>query len=497
MAAPLPSTFAFTGTPYAHQRKVLAESWDMPAYALFHEMGTGKTYTAIHNAAALDEARLIDLVVVIAPKGVYRNWEGEIADHWPGVLAPDVETWGIKRRKGDRTRTQHGLRFFLMNVEALSTKRGAGMLNAVVHGRRTMLIVDESTSIKNHKAKRTEALIAVARKCDFVRILTGSPITKSPLDLFGQLSVMMPDPFGLTSFYAFRSRYAETRKRTVKTTKKVRGAGGQMIAKTVERKFEEVVGYRRLDELQERLAPYSSRVLKEECLDLPEKVYTRRVVELTPEQRAAYGQMVEKAKAELGGLGQVTAPQAITQILRLHQITCGFAKTDDGAEHALKSNRMTALFEVLEELAGEKVVIWAPYRRSILDIACRLGDEYGHPSVMTYFGDTKGSERPERVRRFQEDPDCLYFVGNAQTAGYGLTLTAASNVVYFANSWKLMERLQSEDRAHRIGQRRSVSYTDLVAPGTVDERIINSLRESNDIAGEVLGEQWRTWLDWQ
>lgn len=486
MATPLPSTFEFTGTPYAHQREVLEQFWDRPAVALFHEMGTGKTYTTIHNAAALDEARLIDLVVVIAPKGVYRNWEGEIGRHWPGVLQPDVEAWGVKRRKG--ARRAPGLRFFLMNVEALQTGRGEGMLHATLHGRRTMLVVDESTTVKNHKAKRTKALIAAARKCDFRRILTGSPITQSPLDLYGQISVLMPDPMGFNSFYAFRNRYAETRKRTVRVQK------GDRV---VERKFEEVTGYKRLDELQERLAPFSSRVLKEDCLDLPEKIYTRREVDLTPDQIRVYGEMAERAKAELRDSERVTAPQAITQILRLHQITCGFVKTDEGNEETLKSRRLDALVEIVEELGDAKVVIWAPYRRSIMEIAKRLAAEYSPRDVVTYFGDTDSEQRQKAIEQFQgTGPDsCRFFVGNPQTAGYGLTLTAASNVVYFANSWKLEERMQSEDRCHRIGQGNAVTYVDLVAPGTVDERIIEALRSKHEIASEVLGEQWRTWIE--
>lgn len=478
MSTPLPETFVFTGTPYAHQREALERFWDKPAAALFHEMGTGKSYTVIHNAAALYEANEIDLLVVIAPKGVYRNWEGEIGTHWPTEAAPDVETWGVKRKKKNAKRNP-GLKVFLMNVEALSTKRGEGALNAEIRGRRTMLVVDESTCVKNHKAKRTRALVLAARKTKYRRILTGSPITQSPLDLFGQISVLMPDPMGFNSYYAFRARYAEVRK----------------VKLPGRRPFEEVKGYRRLDELQERLAPFSSRVLKEECLDLPEKIYERRAVDLTPEQTKAYAEMAGKAKTLLGGTGKVTAPQAITQILRLHQITCGFVKLDDGTDRQIKSRRLDALVETIEELGDEKVIIWAPYRRSIMEIANRLSIGWGSKCVETYFGDTTSGERQDAIDRFQNEHDCRFFVGNPQTAGYGLTLTAASNVVYYANSWKLEERMQSEDRCHRIGQTRAVTYVDLVAPGTVDERILEALISKHEIASEVLGEQWRRWIE--
>lgn len=472
-------------TPYAHQTRHLETHWQTPAHALFWEMGTGKSYATIMTAARLYGTNAIDALIVIAPKGVYRNWEGELEKHWPdGPAKPVVETWGKKAPTSNRV----ALRAFLMNVEALATARGELALLDWLQRHRALLVVDESTTIKNHKAKRTKALARLAPLAPYRRILTGSPVTQSPLDLFGQLSVLSPRPLGFSSFWAFRGRFAEVKKRKLRL-QSVKEDG---TIERKEREISEVVGYRNLDQLKELLETCSDRVLKEDCLDLPPKVYERREVELTDAQRTAYAEMVKESKAILEG-ATVTAPIALTQILRLHQIACGFVIDDQGEPMIVHNHRREALLEVLEETSG-KAIVWAPYVPMIAYATAILRHEYGSRAVVSYYGATTSDEREEAKRRFQEDPTCRFFVGNPQTAGYGLTLTAASTVVYFANSWKLEERLQSEDRAHRIGQTRSVTYVDIVAPKTVDERILEALRSKRDIANEVLGEQWREWI---
>lgn len=462
---------AFKGKPYDHQRAHVTQRWQTPAWALLWEMGTGKSYTIVHTAAALYDEDKIEGLVVIAPKGVYRNWESEIAEHWPMAVPPVVETWGRKAPTSNRV----ALRVFLMNVEALATARGEHALLDWLQRHRALLVVDESTTIKNHKAKRTKALARLAPLAPYRRILTGSPVTQSPLDLYGQLSVLSPRPLGFTSFWTFRSRFAEIKK-----------------MKMGDRQFSQVTGYRNLDQLKELLETCSDRVLKEDCLDLPPKVYQRREVELTDAQRTAYAEMVKESKAILEG-ATVTAPIALTQILRLHQIACGFVIDDQGYPMILHNYRRDALLDAVAETGG-KAIVWCPYVPLIRYAAQILRSEHGSDSTVTYFGETTSDEREEAKGRFQEDPICRFFVGNPQTAGYGLTLTAASTVVYFANSWKLEERMQSEDRAHRIGLDHSVTYVDLVAPGTVDERILEALRSKRDIANEVLGEQWREWI---
>jgi SNF2 family DNA or RNA helicase len=257
--------------------------------------------------------------------------------------------------------------------------------------------------------------------------------------------------------------------------------------------FKQVVGYRHLDELKEKLDRFSFRVTKEECLDLPDKVYVRRDVELTKEQLKAYEQMKLMALAVVDQ-GIMSTNNALTQLMRLHQITCGHMKLDDGQELDIPNNRTEELLNLLQEYDG-KAIIWATYRKDIERIKLALQEEYGMTSVATYYGDTEAKERQEIVEKF-EDPnsELRFFVGNPSTGGYGLTLVQASLVVYYSNSFDLEKRLQSEDRAHRIGQKKNVTYVDLIAPRTVDEHIVKALRNKINIAGEVLGEKFKEWL---
>jgi len=192
--------------------------------------------------------------------------------------------------------------------------------------------------------------------------------------------------------------------------------------------------------------------------------------------------------------GLTTTVNALTQLMRLHQITCGHSKLDDGTEISIPTKRTEELLSVIEETSG-KVIIWANYRHDIESIKLELQKEYGMAAVGTYYGDTDEEERRRVVREFQDpESELRFFVGNPRTGGYGLTLTAASTVVYYSNSFDLEVRLQSEDRAHRIGQTKSVTYVDLMVPGTIDEKIVKALRDKIDIANEVLGEEMKEWL---
>jgi SNF2 family DNA or RNA helicase len=316
----------------------------------------------------------------------------------------------------------------------------------------------------------------VARDARYRRIATGSPVTKSPLDLYSQCEFLGPECLGTPSYYAFQARYAILIERKLAT-----------------HTFKQIVGYRRLDELQEKLNAFSFRVTKDECLDLPDKVYTRRDVELTAEQKKYYDQMKLMALALVDG-NLMTTNNALTQIMRLHQICCGHVKLDDGQQIDIPSNRITELMAVLEETNG-KAIIWANYRRDIENIKLALQKEYGMTSVATYYGDTDDEEREKAVEDFQNtSSDLRFFVGNPRTGGYGLTLTAAHTVIYYSNSFDLEVRLQSEDRAHRIGQTEKVTYVDLIAKDTVDEHIVKALRNKINIASQVLGEDFKDWI---
>lgn len=477
--------YEFKTTPYAHQKEALVRSWSKPEYAYFMEMGTGKSKVLIDNLAILYSKGAIDSALIIAPKGVYRNWsEREIPEHLPISINYRVGVWSASPKKKDKDAlvslfdVTEELKVLVMNVEAFSTKKGVAFAEKFLTFHSTLLAVDESTTIKNPKAARTKSLVKLSKLATFRRILTGFPITQSPLDLYSQAEVLSPSLLGFSSFYSFQNYFGQVVKRSF-------GA----------RSFRQVVGYRNLEELNKRVDKFSYRVLKKDCLDLPSKVYQRREVEMTKMQKQYYEQIKENAILLLEDMDSVSVNNILTQILRLHQITCGFVKTDTGEELDIDNNRIDELIDVLAEMQG-KVIIWANYRKNIQEIVSTIEGLAGPRSVASYYGDTPEDEREEVIKRFQDpNSDLQYFVGNTQTGGYGITLTQSQNVVYYSNSFDLEKRLQSEDRAHRIGQTNKVTYVDLVSKGTVDEKIVKALRSKLNLAQEVLGdEKWKDWI---
>ena len=476
--------YKFKLKPYEHQLSALEKAWDKPYFAFFMDMGTGKSKVLIDNISMLYDKGEIDSALIIAPKGVYRNWERkELPTHLPDHIKANIVTWSPAQtqKKKQELQTLHqvtdDLQIFLMNVEALSTKRGKEVADKFLFSHRTLLAVDESTTIKSRTAQRTKNLIKLGDQAPYRRILTGSPVTKSPLDLFTQCEFLEHQILRQPSFWTFQNRYAKMVRRTM-------GAHS----------FNQIVGYQNLEELNGMIEPFSFRVRKEECLDLPDKVYTRRTVELTKEQRQLYEQMKHNALAIIDGEGFVSAPTILTQILRLQQVCSGFAKLEDERIITVPSNKLNELMAALEEIDG-KVIIWGNFTHDLHLIRDAIVKEYGEESIELFYGATAGEERQLIVERFQ-DPDnpLRFFVGQPRTGGYGLTLTEAHTVIYYSNGYDLEVRLQSEDRAHRIGQTNKVTYIDIVAEGTVDERVLRALRDKIDISSRVMAEGYKEWI---
>jgi SNF2 family DNA or RNA helicase len=475
--------YKFKTKPYAHQLTALEKSWDKTEYGYFMEMGTGKSKVLVDNMAMLYDKGRINGAVIVAPKGVYRNWYSqEIPNHLPSHIQPKMVLWtALTSKKKDKEyqtlfETGHDLHILIINVEALSTKKGLDFAAKFMRCHKTMLAIDESTTIKNQNAKRTKSILALGKEATYRRILTGSPVTKSPLDLYTQCGFLNSYLLGFDSFYAFRNRYANMIDRNF---------GGRRV---------QLIGsYKRLDELADKLKGFSYRVLKDDCLDLPDKVYVRREVDLTDEQSKAYSTMKSAALALLKGK-MATAPHVLTQMMRLHQITCGHLRNDDGTITEIKNNRLKELVDLLDEVEG-KVIIWANYVYDIENIVKTIGKAFGDDSIVQYYGAIPAEERQKNIEKFQ-DPNSKvkFFVGNPQTGGYGITLTCANTVVYYSNGYDLEKRLQSEDRAHRIGQSKSVTYVDFIAPKTVDEKIVKALRKKMNIANEIMDEDWREWI---
>jgi len=475
--------YKFKTEPYAHQLSALEKSWDKKEFAYFMEMGTGKSKVLVDNMAILYDKGKINGALIIAPKGVYRNWYSqEIPNHLASHIDNKTILWTATTSKAKDKEYQLlfksdlDLHILIMNVEAFSTKKGLEFATKFLNCHNSLIAVDESTTIKTPTAKRTKAILALGRLAKYRRILTGSPVTKSPLDLYTQCGFLDGYLLGFDSYYAFRNRYA---------TMLDRNFGG--------RRVQIVGGYKRLDELSEKLKPFSDRVLKEDCLDLPEKTYVERQVELTDEQKTLYSTMKSAALASLKGK-MATAPHILTQMMRLHQITCGHLKNDDDSITEIKNNRINSLLELLDEIEG-KAIIWANYVYDINQIVNAVAKKYGDNSIVQYYGAVPAEQRQKNIEKFQ-DPNSpvRFFVGNPQTGGYGITLTAANNVIYYSNGYDLEKRLQSEDRAHRIGQKKAVTYVDLITPKTVDEKIRKALRKKINIATQIMGEELREWI---
>jgi SNF2 family DNA or RNA helicase len=475
--------YKFKTKPFAHQLKALEMSWDKKVFAYFMEMGTGKSKVLIDNMSILYDKGHINGALIIAPKGVYKNWfDSEIPTHMPNHIEKTMVLWessaGKSKEKELDTlfKSSFDLHILIMNVEALSTKKGKQFAEKFLNCHKTLMAIDESTTIKNPGAIRTKTIIGLGKHVLYKRILTGSPVTKSPLDLYTQCWFLDPWLLDQQSYYSFRTRYALTRKINVSG-----------------RQVEIVVGYRNLGELSEKLKPFSHRVLKDDCLDLPPKTYMKRTIQLSEEQSKVYRQMKDIALATLNGK-MTTTHNVITQLMRLHQITCGHFKSDDGTTQTLKSNRLDELMDVLSEMEG-KAVIWAHYRYDIEVIVEAIKKEYGDKSVVTYYGDTSTDDRQKAIKLIQDPKsEVRFIVGTPQTGGYGITLTGASTMIYYSNGYDLEKRQQSEARIDRIGQTKNMTYIDIIAENTVDEKIVKALRNKINIASEVLGEELKEWI---
>ena len=472
--------YKFKSKPFAHQSKALEMSWDKEVFAYFMEMGTGKSKVLIDNIAMLFNVGKINGALIIAPKGVYKNWfDSEIPSHMPDYIEKKVGLWRTDPNAKDLKplfSTGAELHILIMNVEAFSTKKGVLFAHKFLSCHNALISIDESTTIKNPNAKRTKSILSLKPLSKFRRILTGSPVTKSPLDLFSQCQFLDSWLLNQSSYYAFRTRYAVCRKINVSG-----------------RQVEIVVGYRNLGELSEKIKPFSYRVLKDDCLDLPPKTYTKRIIELSDEQKKVYKTMKEKAIAFLNGK-MVSTATVITQLMRLHQITCGHFTSDDGDVQEIKNNRIDQLMEILEEVEG-KAVIWAHYRYDIKKIVEAISKKYGENSVVTYYGDTSTDDRQKAITKIQDkDSSVRFIVGTPQTGGYGITLTGASTMIYYSNGYDLEKRQQSEARIDRIGQEKPMTYIDIIAEGTVDDKIVQSLRKKVNIASEVMGEELKEWI---
>jgi len=478
--------YKFKTKPYAHQITALEKSWNKAHFAYFMEMGTGKSKVLIDNIAMLYDKGKINGALIVAPKGVYQNWfDIEIPNHMPTHIEKKMVLWKASFMKDNKIvskevdslfETGTDLHILVMNVESLSTKNGVTFANKFLSCHETLMAIDESTTIKNPDAIRTRSIVQLGKSAKYRRILTGSPVTKSPLDLYKQCEFLNEGLLDYTSYYAFKTRYSVLR---------TANFGGRSV--------QIVVGYKNLDELSERIEQFSYRVLKEDCLDLPSYSFTKRIIQLSKEQKKIYDSMKQLALAQLDDKLMTTAT-ALVQLMRLHQITCGHFKSDDGTVQKIKNERLDALMDILSEVEN-KAVIWAHYKYDIEVIVEAIKKEYGPDSYVTYYGDTPSEIRQNNIKLFQDENSKVRFlIGTPQTGGYGITLTAGNVMIYYSNGYDLEKRTQSEARINRAGQKRKMTYIDIIAEDTVDEKIVEALRKKVDIASKVMGEELKDWI---
>lgn len=473
-------------TPRSYQLSTYENTKDKEYYGYLWEQGLGKTKITIDVAFYLSSKDKINSVLILAPNGVHLNW---LYEEMPKHAWFDVPSaaWQSTPRAAQKRAIEAllegeglGFRWFFMNIEAIRTSRGFKAAHNFIRSSNCLLVVDESTVIKNPKAQQTRSALKLGSIAKYRRILTGTPISQGPLDVFSQIKFLHPNAIPITSYTAFKRTFA---------VEEVMSMGN--------RSFSKVVGYRNLEYLKTLLKPFTIRLKKEECEDLPEKIYSTYYVEMTKDQEKLYQSIKEtqvgllKQEEELTGMVSVTS--VLSALAKLKQVCCGFVIDDDGKIHDVPNNRFQAL-GILTEDQSEKYVIWTTFRHSVETIQRFLADRNGDNSVVSYYGKTPQHDRSAIVRAFNRDKHVRFFVAN-RAASKGLTLTAASRSIFFANSESLEDRLQSEDRIHRIGQTRTCFYTDLTIRGTAEEQTLKRLKMKEKLSNKVITSDWKEILN--
>lgn len=487
----VPTDFTFHLTPFHHQLKAWHLSKDHPAFALFMEQGTGKSLVGYYKGLYLYQAGKISGMIIICPDGMKEPWTEMIHEYTaPGTTKLDIFVWEAKtRHKAEdwvnrlRDPKHPAFRILIMNCESMSSEIGSGIAELFLRRHRTFMLLDESSRFKTATSARTRSVARLGKRAPHRMIMTGTPVTRqTPEDIFSQFKFLDPNIFG-KSVTAFRNRYL------------IMGGWNNR----------EIIGYNDLEDLIQKIDKVSYRVTKLECLDLPPQLFQRREVKLSPEQRAIYQKVRDELLVEFQGVTNIIQ-YATVQLQFLQRIVGGFVSVDRlvGPDEELERKveripgvnpKLAELMEIADELDGEKLIIWAKFRKEIELIRDTLDAKYGKGSTVTYYGGTNRDERNRGRRDFQNNPEgAKFFVGQPQAGGMGLQLTAASTVVYYSNTHNLEDRLQSQDRAHRIGQTKAVTYIDLVAKGTMDVRLIAALRAKKTLADIINGDPSMSWL---
>ncbi len=479
--------FPFHTEPFAHQRAAFDKSANFRYAAYFMEQGTGKTKLAIDRSVYLYRKGVIDAVIVICPKSLIETWEEEIETHCPQVASAKIAAWDPRLRKKDIERmnpvlyaTPEHLPFFIINIEALRTQKGSKVAHWFARHKRLHAIMDESSKIKTPSAKQTNAAINFARNCVAKTIMTGTPVSNSPADYYSQLEFLMPAPLGFNNYYSFRARYCILKQERIKVRKPYKGKDGKF---RTHRTITAIKGSKNADELKKKLLPFSIFVKKAECLDLPEKIYHKRFCDLSTQGKRLYKDVKTQIVTEIREQEFITVEIQLAKLVRLQQIVGGFLPSDDDPDAKAIPGinpKIELLLETLEQFPGP-TIIWARYKAEHKAIRRALETLVKPEQIGEITGQIDKDIREQNRRAFQSGSQ-TYLICTASCAGYGYTLTAAENEIYYSNTFSLEHRQQSEDRAHRIGQTKNVNYIDLITTATIDNKIVKALKSKQDMA---------------
>lgn len=437
--------------PFAHQVKALDLIHKNKAYALCCEMGTGKTRAIVDLISDLKRKGEFTRALIVCPLSVVGNWPKEFEKWGEGFKCQMLVGDKVERIK----RLNEPADVYVINYAGMRIMQP--FLEKLDWD---VMACDESQNIKNRTAQQSKACYSIGKKSKRRYILTGTLVTNKPLDVFGQFKFLDENILG-SNYFAFQGRYA------------IMSRGS---------KVQFPVGFKNIEELSSKLYPWSYRVLKSDCLDLPEKIYETRYAEMAPEAWSVYKQLGKELVAELEGGDHVVAPLILTKLLRFSQITAGFVTLSSGEIKELGNGKGNVLLEILEESIG-KCVVWVKFRKELELVRRALSARsIGH---VTLSGDDAQEKRQEAIEKFNGDDGVRVFIGQIEAGGTGINLTAASTCVYMSNSYSLGTRLQSEDRLHRIGQKNNVTYFDVVVPGTIDEKVLELLRQKKEIADVI------------
>ena len=498
------SDYKFKTEPYPHQLDAFLKYRDKPAHAHLWDPRTGKSKITIDTAAYNYERGAIDGVFIVAPAGAAANWIiNEVPTHCPERVSPQglyymTSKGGTKRHQDECRRiTEHrGLSFLAMSYDGLTTDKGAAVAKAFLTGKRCLYVLDEAHRIKTPDTKRTKWVLASARHAKMLRLLTGTLVGNEPFDVYAPMMFLRPDFWrlaGFSTFTSFKTNFAEWEPRE-RFTGRI-GPNGPVMQRfriVAEDRETGEKKYKNLHQLAGLVSTMADRV--GDVLGMPPDVFEKRYFELTKQQRRHYDELRDEFITFLDEK-MVTAELAIVRAMRLQQISCGYMPTDDGEDGMLEeipggNPRLEALLDVVEDTKGQGI-IWARFTADINRIAdalAKIGETY-----VRYDGLVGEAQRSENVRAFQAG-EARWFVGNAGAGGEGLPLYAADTVIYYSSTYKLIERLQSQDRPKKKGKTKSIGIVDIVCPGSVDDEIITALRQKQKIANVIVGDEAKNWL---